>query len=242
MNASCRSFCPVRRKTVRRATPFLGRTAIVWLVDAITISGALAYAYISLCRYRVSKAENSTSGKVLGLSGLILSALFFICPVLPGLLSGSARNCPSREVFLDNLGRSLKTISDYAAEKSVDVSIEPVNHLDCPEGLNTWDDAAALLDRYGCDHISLDLDLYHMCVDEPDMLDTIRRYAGRIGSVQLMDRNRQVPGNGDFDFAPILREIKNTGYDGPITMECLPLPDPQTALEKAAAFYHRAFD
>ncbi len=75
--------------------PFLGRTAIVWLVDAITISGALAYAYISLCRYRVSKAEHSTSGKVLGLSGLMLSALFFICPVLPGLLSGSTLNTES---------------------------------------------------------------------------------------------------------------------------------------------------
>ena len=69
--------------------PFLGRTAIVWLVDAITISGALAYAYVSLCRYRISKAEGETAGKVLGLCGLVISLLFFFCPIIPDLLSGS---------------------------------------------------------------------------------------------------------------------------------------------------------
>jgi len=69
--------------------PFLGRTAIVWLVDAITISGALAYAYISLCRYRISRDENDSIGKFLGSCGLVISTLFFFCPVIPNLLTGS---------------------------------------------------------------------------------------------------------------------------------------------------------
>ncbi len=69
--------------------PFLGRTAIVWLVDAITISGAIAYAYVSLCRYRESKAEEDSSGKILGITGFILSLFFFFCPIVPDLLLGS---------------------------------------------------------------------------------------------------------------------------------------------------------
>ena len=69
--------------------PFLGRTAIVWLVDAITISGSIAYAYVSLCRYREAKKEDSSSGKALGAAGFILSLFFFFCPIIPDLLLGS---------------------------------------------------------------------------------------------------------------------------------------------------------
>ena len=161
--------------------------------------------------------------------------------VVIGLMSGSGRDCPDRESFLHNLGGSLKAISDYAAGKDIRVGLEPVNHIDCPEGPNTWDDAVALLDRYDCSQIFLTLDLYHMGIDEKDIPASIRRYGHRVKSVQLTDRNRQTPGRGDFDFGPILEAIKSTGYDGPIIMECLPLPDADTALQEAAAFYHREF-
>ncbi|WP_027406074.1 amino acid permease [Anaerovibrio sp. RM50] len=75
--------------------PFLGRTAIVWLVDAITISGSIAYAYVSLCRYKVAKAEQDETGELLGLSGFIISIFFFFCPIIPNLLLGSALNTES---------------------------------------------------------------------------------------------------------------------------------------------------
>ncbi|MCR5756572.1 MAG: amino acid permease [Selenomonas sp.] len=68
---------------------FLGRTAILWLVDAITISASIAYAYVSLCRYREAKSENQSSGKLLGGAGLTVSLLFFFCPIIPNLLLGS---------------------------------------------------------------------------------------------------------------------------------------------------------
>jgi len=160
--------------------------------------------------------------------------------VMIGLLTGSENACPNRESFLHNLGRSFKAISDYAEQKDINVNLEPVNHLDC-KGLNTWDETVWLLDKYECSRIRLGADLYHMHLEEKNMLDTIRSYSHRIGCVQLMDRNRQVPGNGDFDFDPIIETLRSTGFDGPITMECLPLPDPETALEKAAQFYHKYF-
>lgn len=162
--------------------------------------------------------------------------------VMIGLLSGKGTDCPSRETFLHNLGTSLKAISDYAEKRDISINLEPVNHLDCPGGLNTWDETVWMLDRYACTKIFLGLDLYHMSLGEKDIPDTIRRYGDRIGSIQLMDRNRQVPGNGDFDFKPLINAILCTGYDGPITMECLPLPDPDTALQKSAAFYYLVFD
>ena len=80
--------------------PFFGRNAIVWMVDAITISGALSYAYISLCRYREAKKEQSSAGIFLGLFGFALSILFFLCPIIPDLLLGLDSLTLSTESYL----------------------------------------------------------------------------------------------------------------------------------------------
>jgi len=162
--------------------------------------------------------------------------------VMIGLLSGKGTDYPNRKDILDNLGRSLKAVSNYAEQKGVNINLEPVNHLDCPDGLNTWDETVWLLDRYECRRIFLGLDLHHMSIEEKDIVSTIRRYGNRIGSVQLMGRDRQAPGNEDAALAPVIDAIQKTGYCGPVTMECLPLPDPETALRKAAAFYRSAFN
>ena len=75
--------------------PLLGRTAIVWLVDAITISGAIAYAYVSLCRYRDAKEHQEEMGVVMGIIGFVISIFFFLFPILPDLMLGSTLNTES---------------------------------------------------------------------------------------------------------------------------------------------------
>ncbi|MBE6106942.1 amino acid permease [Anaerovibrio lipolyticus] len=75
--------------------PLLGRTAIVWLVDAITISGSIAYAYVSLCRYREATVSKDSAGKFLGITGFIISIFFFFCPIIPNLLIGTTLNTES---------------------------------------------------------------------------------------------------------------------------------------------------
>ena len=75
--------------------PFLGRTAIVWLVDVITISGSIAYGYVSLCNYLESKQRADIKGVKYGLAGIVFSIFFFFCPILPNLLLGSSLNTES---------------------------------------------------------------------------------------------------------------------------------------------------
>lgn len=70
--------------------PLLGRVSIVWLCDIITVVGSVAYGYTSLCAYIVAKKESSLRGKILGLIGIVISVLFFFCPLLPGLLLGGS--------------------------------------------------------------------------------------------------------------------------------------------------------
>ena len=51
--------------------------------------------------------------------------------------------------------------------------------------------------------------------------DVIRKWmpTGLVQHVQLNDRNKRGPGEGDDKFAPVLAALKETGYDGWIAME-----------------------
>jgi len=70
--------------------PFLGRISLVWLSDIITVVGSIAYGYASLCAYLNAKREHDILGKVLGISGAVISVLFFFCPLIPDLLLGGS--------------------------------------------------------------------------------------------------------------------------------------------------------
>ena len=57
---------------------------------------------------------------------------------------------------------------------------------------------------------------------EPEpVADVIRRWmpTGLMAHVQFNDRNKRGPGQGDDKFAPVIRALRETGYDGWIAME-----------------------
>ena len=58
--------------------PFLGRTAIGWIVDVNTIGAVIAYAYTSADAYLVAKKEKNKEIQATGIGGFILSLLFFV--------------------------------------------------------------------------------------------------------------------------------------------------------------------
>ena len=69
--------------------PFLGRTAIGFIVDVATIGTAIAYAYTSAAVYRTARATGSRLGKTMGICGLLLSGGICVLFILPNYFSGS---------------------------------------------------------------------------------------------------------------------------------------------------------
>ncbi len=57
--------------------PFVGRTAIGWIVDVNTVGATIAYGYTSLAAYANAKKENNTEVKSTGIIGFIMSVIFF---------------------------------------------------------------------------------------------------------------------------------------------------------------------
>ena len=58
--------------------PFLGRTAISWIVDVNTVGATIAYAYTSADAYATARKEQNQKIQVTGIIGLVMSAIFFL--------------------------------------------------------------------------------------------------------------------------------------------------------------------
>ena len=84
--------------------PFLGRTAISWIVDVNTIGATIAYAYTSAVAFWSAKKAGNVTIQVSGLFGTVISALFFLYFMIPGI---SALNTMSTESYLILIGWSM---------------------------------------------------------------------------------------------------------------------------------------
>jgi sugar phosphate isomerase/epimerase len=117
----------------------------------------------------------------------------------------------------------------------VRIALEPLNRYETSliarvsEGLD-------LIAQIGADNMGLLLDTYHMNIEEPIIEDSIRTAGDRIFHFHVADSNRWYPSAGHLDFRSVLDALFETGYQGYVSGEFMPLPDPDTAGERAIAY------
>lgn len=70
--------------------PFLGRTAIGWVVDVITVGTTIAYGYTSAAAYKRAKHTGSKKIMVSGVAGVVISVIIGLLLLIPDLLAQSA--------------------------------------------------------------------------------------------------------------------------------------------------------
>ena len=62
-----------------------------------------------------------------------------------------------------------------------------------------------------------------------------------VGHVHLVDSNRRPAGCGHTDFAPIAAALRDIGYDGYVSAEALPYPNPDEAARLTIAAFRKYF-
>jgi sugar phosphate isomerase/epimerase len=72
-----------------------------------------------------------------------------------------------------------------------------------------------------------------MNIEEVDVAASLQRAGPYLGHVHLVDSNRQVPGRGHANMRSVLRALRDVGYQGHLSVEALPLPNPYSATEAA---------
>jgi sugar phosphate isomerase/epimerase len=79
-------------------------------------------------------------------------------------------------------------------------------------------------------------DVFHMNIEDVSITGSLEKAGALVGYMHFADSNRWAPGQGHLDFPAILASLKRIGYEGYVTVEILPYPDPDTAAEQAITY------
>jgi len=118
---------------------------------------------------------------------------------------------------------AMKEIYEHSEAAGIKLGIEPINRFET-YFINRGDQALALAEAVG-PNCGVCLDVFHMNIEENDMHDMIRRAGSRIAGFHVADNNRMGCGMGRFDWPSIIDTLKQTGYDGAISVEFSPPVD-----------------
>ncbi len=142
------------------------------------------------------------------------------------------------EEGLQNCAIALKQVVGLAEEKKVTICMEllnsKVNHADYMCDRTAW--GVRLAKAVGSERFKLLYDIYHMQVQEGDVIATIRSskdYIGHYHTAGVPGRNEIDPDSQELSYPPIMRAILDTGFKGYVAHEFIPRRDPITSLEQA---------
>ena len=142
-------------------------------------------------------------------------------------------------VGMRNTADGLKRVAELAEDKGVNLAVEllnsKVNHKDYMADHTIW--GVTMCDLVGSPRVGLLYDIYHMQIQEGDVIRNIRDYGGRYF---LHYHTAGNPGRNDLDdeqelnYRPIMRAVAETGFTGYVGHEFSPKGEDKVGALKAA--------
>lgn len=157
----------------------------------------------------------------------------------PNVITFSGNRAPDLddEQGAKNCVIALKQIAAFAEEKKVTLCMEllnsKVNHKGYMCDHTAW--GAEMCKAVGSPRVKLLYDIYHMQIQEGDVIDTLKQYKEYIGHVHTGG----VPGRGNLDewqemnYPAIMKTLVDMGYTGYVAHEFIPRGEPLAALSQA---------
>ena len=139
--------------------------------------------------------------------------------------SGSRRGMTD-EVGLTNAVKGLQPLMALAAQHKVVLVMEllnsKINHPDYQCDRTTW--GVALAKKLGSENFKLLYDIYHMQIDEGDVIRTItdnHHYIAHYHTAGVPGRH-ELDDSQELNYPAIMRAIKATGFQGFVAQEFMP--------------------
>jgi sugar phosphate isomerase/epimerase len=168
---------------------------------------------------------------------LIDVAAQFGSPVIIGSMQGVLPNNVTRNQALGWVREALNELGQRAKTEGVRLLYEPLNRYET-DLINRLADGVELIRSLDTDNVALLADLFHMNIEEHSLPGAIRESAGYIGYVHLADSNRRPVGLGHIALAEVFDALMAIGYDGYVSAEALPFPDPDGAAAQTIMTCH----
>jgi sugar phosphate isomerase/epimerase len=152
-----------------------------------------------------------------------------------GRVRGTINNSDGGDSSVNLFIETARILCDYASCRHVTLVLEPVNRYEL-NFINSVEVGAVMLNKVSRSNLKLMPDVFHMNIEDPNISDELVKYIDRIGYIHLADSNRLAPGLGHIDFKSIFQKLISVNYDGWLSVEILPFPDPDTAAKQAIKY------
>jgi len=95
------------------------------------------------------------------------------------------------------------------------------------------EDVLCLLSEVGSPRIKMLFDIYHLQIQEGNLIETIQRCHSFIGHVHVADvPGRHEPGTGEINYPRVAQALRDVGYTGVIGLEAYPHSDDLEAMAR----------
>ncbi|MBL8795851.1 MAG: sugar phosphate isomerase/epimerase [Planctomycetia bacterium] len=132
----------------------------------------------------------------------------------------------------DTFKRAASAFADFG----VRLCLEPLAAPDA-DFINTCAEGCELLDLIDHPNFVLHQDVRAMSAEKEPVPDLIRRFAARTGHFHANDPNLRGPGFGKVDFVPIFQALKETNYQGWVSVEVFDYqPDGETIARESIRY------
>jgi len=158
----------------------------------------------------------------------------FKAVVIIGLIRGTKMGRSFREtkkIFIEEVRKLL----DKTERENVKFVIEPLNRYES-DFINTLEEAIQIVKELGSERVGILADTFHMNIEESNIEESLKKVGEKLFHFHVADSNRWAPGCGHYDFKKTLVTLKEMGYGGFLSVECLPLPH---SLKEAAKIAFR---
>ena len=142
------------------------------------------------------------------------------------------------KMLRENFLKSVDELCPYGQKHDITVMIEPINRFEGHPGfMNKLTDAARVAYDSGMPNLAVMGDMFHMNIEDVSICDALRVAGSRLKLIHLADSTREMPGVGHIDFNAVVRTLMDIGFDGSMSLDCVPAtPDLKTFLEGSISY------
>ncbi|MGH9136622.1 MAG: TIM barrel protein, partial [Acidimicrobiales bacterium] len=147
-------------------------------------------------------------------------------PVLGGVTYAPWLHFPDGDelgAYTQRSAASLAEVARAADGLGVKLCVEILNRFETFM-LNTVEQGLRFLELVDHPAVWLELDTFHMNIEEDDLADAIGRAGNRLGHFQCAANTRRAPQHGRTDWSEVRRALDDVGYDGWVVFETFPDP------------------
>lgn len=166
---------------------------------------------------------------------IVLAAFLNSAVTIASLMGRVGDDAKDRSVRHSAALACLEECCEASTKAGVTILLEPLNRYES-DYVNTVEDALSIMKQIGSPSLKLLADTFHMNIEEVDIAASLRKAGANLGLVHLADSNRQAPGHGHLNFRDVIKTLRDIHYQGYLSFEVLPIPNPLKAAEHAIRY------